>query len=55
MEYLVSTYTLEGEMVLDVCAGSGSTGLAAKNLDRDFILIEKEEKYFETIRRRLLD
>jgi len=54
MEYLVRTYTLEGETVLDVCAGSGSTGLACKNLGRDFILIEKEEKYFDTIRRRLL-
>jgi site-specific DNA-methyltransferase (adenine-specific) len=47
MEYLIKTYTLEGETVLDFCMGSGTTGLAAKNLNRKFIGIEKEPKYYE--------
>jgi len=47
MEYLIKTYTNEGDVVLDTCAGSGTTGLAAKNLKRNYIMMEKEEKYFE--------
>jgi site-specific DNA-methyltransferase (adenine-specific) len=46
LEYLIKTYTDVGMTVLDNCMGSGSTGIACKNLDRNFIGIEKEEKYF---------
>ena len=52
-EYLIKTYTDEGDLVLDNCAGSGTTGVACKNLNRNYILIEKEEKYIEVIRQRL--
>jgi site-specific DNA-methyltransferase (adenine-specific) len=45
MEYLVKTYTNEGDLVLDNCAGSGTVGLACINNNRNFILIEKEENY----------
>ena len=47
MEYLIKTYTLEGETVLDFTMGSGSTGVACKNTNRNFIGIEKEHKYYE--------
>lgn len=53
LEYLIKTYTLEGETVLDFTMGSGSTGVAAKNLKRHFIGIEKELKYFEIAKRRI--
>jgi site-specific DNA-methyltransferase (adenine-specific) len=53
LEYLIKTYTLEGETVLDFTMGSGSTGVACKNLNRSFIGIEKEEKYFEIARGRI--
>jgi site-specific DNA-methyltransferase (adenine-specific) len=46
LEYLIKTYTLEGETVLDFTMGSGSTGVACKNLNRSFIGIEKDAKYF---------
>jgi len=52
-EYLIKTYTNEGELVLDSCAGSGTTGIACKNLNRDYILIEKERKYYDVILSRL--
>lgn len=51
--YLVDTYTKKGELVLDNCAGSGTTGVACKNLGRNFILIEKEEKYCKIAQERL--
>lgn len=52
-EYLIKTYTVEGDLVLDNCAGSGSTLVAAKNLNRQYIGIEKEEKYFNICKERL--
>jgi len=53
LEYLIKTYTIEGETVLDNCAGSGSTGVACINTKRNFIGIEKEEKYFEIAKKRI--
>lgn len=53
LEYLIKTYTLENELVLDFTMGSGSTGVACKNLDRNFIGIEKEENYFNIARKRI--
>ena len=54
-EYLIRTYTNPGEMVLDNCAGSGTTGIAALNTGRRAVLIEKEAEYCEVIRTRLQD
>ena len=53
MEYLIKTYTNEGELVLDFAAGSGTTGVACKNLNRNFILIEKESKYCKIAKERI--
>lgn len=53
LEELVKTYTNEGDLVLDNCMGSGTTGLACKNLNRRFIGIEKEERYFEIAKERI--
>jgi site-specific DNA-methyltransferase (adenine-specific) len=53
IEYLIKTYTKENETVLDFTAGSGTTGLACKNLNRSYILIEKEPKYINNIKERL--
>ncbi|HED05652.1 MAG TPA: site-specific DNA-methyltransferase, partial [Ignavibacteria bacterium] len=53
MEYLIKTYTNEGETVLDFTMGSGTTGVACKNLNRNFIGIEKDEKYFEIAENRI--
>jgi len=53
MEYLIKTYTNENETVLDFTMGSGSTGVAAKNLKRNFIGIEQDEKYFEIAKQRI--
>lgn len=46
-EYLISTYTNKGDLVLDFCMGSGTSGVAAKNLQRDFVGIEQDGTYFE--------
>jgi DNA modification methylase len=53
MEYLIKTYTNEGETVLDFTMGSGTTGVAAKNLNRNFIGIELDNKYFEIAKERI--
>ena len=53
MEYLIKTYTNESETVLDFTMGSGSTGVAAKNLNRNFIGIEQDEKYFKIAENRI--
>ena len=52
-EYLIKTYTNEGETVLDNCMGSGTTGIACLNTGRNFIGIEKDQKYFEIARNRI--
>ena len=54
-EYLIKTYTNEGDLVLDFTMGSGTTGVACKKLNRNFIGIEKEEKYFEIAEKRIKD
>ena len=53
LEYLIKTYTNEGELVLDNCMGSGSTGVACINTNRDFIGIELNEKYFNIAKKRI--
>lgn len=53
LEYLIKTYTNEGETVLDNCMGSGSTGVACKNTNRNFIGIELDEKYFNIAKDRI--
>ena len=53
MEYLIKTYTNENDIVLDFCFGSGTTGVACKNLKRNFIGIEKDEKYFQIAKDRI--
>ena len=53
MEYLIKTYTNEGETVLDFAFGSGTTGVACGNLDRKFIGIELSEEYFEIAEKRI--
>ena len=53
LEYLIKTYTLEGETILDNCMGSGSTGIACINTNRNFIGIEKDDKYFEIAKKRI--
>ena len=53
MEYLIKTYTNENETVLDFTMGSGSTGVAAQNLNRNFIGIENDANYFEIAKDRI--
>lgn len=53
LEYLIKTYTNEGETVLDSCMGSGSTGVAAINTNRKFMGIEITNKYFEIAKKRI--
>lgn len=53
LTYLIKTYTQEGEIILDNCMGSGSTGIAALNTNRKFIGIELDEKYFDIAEKRI--
>ena len=55
MEYLVKTYTNEGETVLDFCMGSGSTGVACVNTGRNFIGIEKDPEYYAIAEKRIAE
>lgn len=52
-EWIIKTYSLEGDLVLDNCAGSGTTAIACLNTNRDYILIEKEQKYFDICKERI--
>jgi site-specific DNA-methyltransferase (adenine-specific) len=54
-EYLIKTYTMEGDTVLDSCAGSGTTGVACYNTGRDCIMIEKEPNYCNIIKKRMAE
>ena len=53
LEYLIKTYSNEKDTVLDNCMGSGSTGIACINTNRDFIGIELDKKYFNIAKERL--
>ena len=53
LEYLIKTYTNESDTVLDNCMGSGTTGVACKRLNRNFIGIELDDKYFEIAKNRI--
>lgn len=53
MEWLISTYTNKGETVLDNCMGVGGSGIAARNLERNYIGIELNQKYFEIAKERI--
>ena len=54
-EYLIKTYTNENDLVLDNTAGSGTTAIACLNTDRQFIVMEKEQKYYDIILKRVAD
>lgn len=54
-EYLIKTYTNEGEIVLDNCIGSGTTAIAAINTNRQFIGIERDPKYIAITNQRIID
>ena len=54
-EYLIKTYTNEGDLVLDNCAGSGTTAIACLKTNRDYILMEQEEKYIDVINKRIAE
>lgn len=53
LEYLIKSFSNEGDTVLDNCMGSGSTGIACKNLNRNFIGIEKDIDYFNIAKDRI--
>ena len=53
IEYLIKTYSNENDLILDNCMGSGTTGVACKRLNRRFIGIEKDEKYFNIAKERI--
>lgn len=54
-EYLIKTYTNEEELILDNCSGSGTTAIAAMNTNRNYILMEKDEGYFNISKQRIND
>jgi DNA modification methylase len=54
-EYLIRTYTNENEIVLDSCAGAGTTALAALNSNRKYVCIEKDKEYYDVMRNRILE
>lgn len=53
LEYLIKTYSNEGEIIMDNCMGSGSTGVACMNTNRKFIGIELDKNYFEIAKNRI--
>jgi site-specific DNA-methyltransferase (adenine-specific) len=53
LEWLIKTYSNEGDTVLDNCMGSGTTGVACKNLNRNFIGVELDKNYFEIAKNRI--
>jgi len=53
IEYMIKTYTNEGDLILDNTCGSGTTGLGAKNLNRNYIMMEQDPKYFEIAKARV--
>ena len=53
LEYLIKTYTREGDVVFDNCMGSGSTGVACKNTNRRFVGIELDDNYFNMAESRI--
>jgi site-specific DNA-methyltransferase (adenine-specific) len=54
IEYMIKTYTNEGDLILDNTCGSGTTGLGAKNLKRNYIMMEQDPKYYEIACKRVL-
>lgn len=54
LEYFIKTYTNENDVVLDSCMGSGSTGIACRNLRRDFIGIELDKEYYDIAKKILI-
>ena len=55
LEYLIKTYSTDGDLILDNCMGSGSTGVACVNTNRKFIGIELDEKYYDISCKRIKD
>jgi site-specific DNA-methyltransferase (adenine-specific) len=55
VEYMIKTYTNEGDLILDNTCGSGTTGRGAKNLNRDYIMMEMDKEYYEIANKRLQD
>jgi site-specific DNA-methyltransferase (adenine-specific) len=55
MEYLIKTYTLENEIIIDNCMGSGTTGVACKKLNRNFVGMELDPSYFEIASKRIAE
>ncbi|UXQ88805.1 site-specific-DNA-methyltransferase [Tenacibaculum phage Larrie] len=53
VEYIIKTYTNEGDLILDNTCGSGTTGVGAKNLKRDYIMIEKDVEYYNIAKDRV--
>ena len=51
--YLIKTYSLPGDIILDNCGGSGTTAIACIANDRQYILIEQDQRYFDTINERI--